>query len=54
MPTREEMINEVVQDYKHDPLYHDVAEFQMRLEFYQDVKEIKAILEKIVEKIGKT
>ena len=52
MVTREEMIKEVVEDYKHDPLYHDVAEFTMRLEFYQEVKDIKALLEKIVEKMG--
>lgn len=52
MATREEMINQVVEDYKHDPLYHDVEEFRMRLELYQDVKEIKALLQKIVEKMG--
>lgn len=52
MATREEMINQVVEDYKHDPLYHDVEEFRMRLELYQDVKEIKGLLQKIVEKMG--
>ncbi|MGZ7112226.1 MAG: hypothetical protein ACXVIU_13105 [Halobacteriota archaeon] len=52
MPTREEMINEVVEDYKHDPLYHDVAEFKMRIEFYQEVKDIKELLQKIIEKMG--
>jgi hypothetical protein len=54
MPTREEMINEVVDDYnkEHSPHAHDKSEFQMRLAFYQDVAEIKALLQKIVEKMG--
>jgi hypothetical protein len=54
MVTREEMINEVVEDYNkaHSPHFHDKSEFEMRLEFYQDVKEIKALLQKIVEKMG--
>jgi len=52
MPTREEMVNEVVEEYKHEPQYHDIAEFKMRLEFYHDVKEIKDLLQKIVEKMG--
>ena len=54
MVTREEMINEVVEDYnkEHSPHFHDKSEFEMRLEFYQDVKEIKALLQKIVEKMG--
>jgi len=54
MPTREEMINEVVDDYnkEHSPHTHDKSEFQMRIEFYQDVAEIKTLLQKIVEKMG--
>jgi hypothetical protein len=54
MPTSEQMINEVVDDYNkaHSPHFHDKSEFQMRLEFYQDVKDIKALLQKIVEKMG--
>jgi hypothetical protein len=54
MVTREEMIKEVVDDYKkeHAPHVHDTSEFDMRLNFYQDVKEIKGLLQKIVEKMG--
>ena len=54
MVTREEMINEVVDDYnkEHSPHTHDKSEFQMRIEFYQDVAEIKTLLQKIVEKMG--
>jgi hypothetical protein len=54
MATREEMVQEVVDDYnkEHSPHFHDKSEFEMRLEFYQDVKEIKDILQKIVEKMG--
>ncbi|MGZ5502518.1 MAG: hypothetical protein ACXW1O_04100 [Halobacteriota archaeon] len=54
MPTREEMIKEVVDDYntEHSPHFHDKSEFQMRVEFYQDVAEIKDLLKKIVEKMG--
>jgi hypothetical protein len=54
MVTREEMINEVVEDYnkEHSPHLHDKSEFEMRLELYHDVKEMKALLQKIVEKMG--
>jgi hypothetical protein len=54
MPTREEMVKEVVDDYnsEHSPHFHDKSEFQMRVEFYQDVMEIKELLKKIVEKMG--
>jgi hypothetical protein len=54
MPTREEMIKEVVDDYnkEHSPHAHDVSEFDMRIKFYADVSDIKALLEKIVEKMG--
>ena len=54
MATREEMVQEVVDDYnkEHSPHFHDKSEFEMRLEFYQDVKEIKGLLQKIVEKMG--
>jgi hypothetical protein len=54
MPTREEMIKEVVDDYnkEHAPHSHDADELEMRLNLYHDVKDIKALLEKIVEKMG--
>ena len=54
MPTKDEMIKEVVDDYTkvHAPDYHDASEFEMRLKFYKDVADIKALLEKIVEKMG--
>jgi hypothetical protein len=54
MPTREEMIKEVVDDYEkeHAPHTHDASEFDMRLKMYAEVSEIKALLEKIVEKMG--
>jgi hypothetical protein len=54
MPTQEEMIKEVVDDYnkEHAPHYHDASEFEMRLGFYKDVGEIKELLKKIVEKMG--
>jgi hypothetical protein len=54
MPTREEMIKEVVDDYEkeHAPHIHDASEFDMRLKMYADVSDIKALLEKIVEKMG--
>jgi len=54
MPTNEEMIKEVVDDYKkeHAPHAHDADELEMRLGLYKDVAEIKALLAKIVEKMG--
>ncbi len=54
MPTREEMIKEVVDDYnkEHNPHAHDADELEMRLNFYHDVKDIKDLLQKIVEKMG--
>jgi hypothetical protein len=54
MPTREEMVKEVVDDYnsEHTPHFHDKTEFQMRLEAYHDIKEIKNLLQKIVDKQG--
>jgi hypothetical protein len=54
MATREEMIKEVVDDYKkqHAPDYHDASEFEMRLEFYQEVLDIKNLLKQILEKMG--
>jgi hypothetical protein len=54
MPTREEMVKEVVDDYnsEHAPHFHDKTEFQKRLEMYHDVKDIKDLLQKIVEKMG--
>jgi hypothetical protein len=54
MPTREEMVKEVVDDYnsEHTPHFHDKTEFEMRVEMYHDVKDIKDLLQKIVEKMG--
>ncbi|MGZ4926594.1 MAG: hypothetical protein ACXV4B_09130 [Halobacteriota archaeon] len=52
MPTREEMINAVVDDYKKDPLYQENAEFRLRLEFYQTVMELKDLMKQILEKMG--
>ncbi len=48
----EELRNELVRDYTNLPLYSDNAEFKMRLEFYQDVEEIKTLLKQIIEKMG--
>ena len=54
MPTREEMIQEVLDDYnkEHAPHAHDTDELKLRLELYHDVKEIKGLLQKIVDKQG--
>ena len=54
MPTREEMVKEVVDDYnsEHTEHFHDKSEFQMRLEAYNDIKDIKNLLQKIVDKQG--
>jgi hypothetical protein len=54
MVTREEMVKEVVDDYRkeHAPHVHDISEFDARLNLYQDVKEIKDLLQKIFEKMG--
>jgi len=49
---REQMIKEIVADYKSDPLYQENAEFKMRLEFYQEVMEIKTLLKQILDKMG--
>ena len=54
MPTREEMVKEILDDYnkEHAPHAHDVDELEMRLNVYQDIKEIKNLLQKIVDKQG--
>ena len=48
------MIKEVVDDYEkeHGPHTHDKSEFQFRVQIYHDVKEIKDLLQKIVDKQG--
>ncbi len=48
----EQLRNELVREYTRLPLYQENAEFKLRLEFYQDVEEIKALLKQIIEKMG--
>ncbi len=48
----EQLRNELVRDYMNTTLYRDNAEFKLRLEFYQDVEEIKALLKQIIDKMG--
>ncbi len=48
----EQLRNELVQEYQRLPLYRENAEFKLRLEFYQDIEEIKTLLKQIIEKMG--
>ncbi len=48
----EELRNEIVAEYQRLPLYRENAEFRMRLEFYQDIEEIKNLLKQIIDKMG--
>ncbi len=53
MARDEELRKELVDEYQKLPLYRENAEFKMRLEFYKDVEEIKALLQQIIDKMGK-
>lgn len=48
----QQLRDELVKDYKSTALYREDAEFKMRLEFYQDVEEIKTLLQQIIDKMG--
>ncbi len=53
MARDEDLRKEIIEEYRRLPLYRENAEFKMRLEFYQDVAEIKALLRQIVDKMEK-
>ena len=48
----EQLRKELVEQYKRTTLYQEDAEFKLRLEFYQDVEDIKTLLKQIIEKMG--
>ncbi len=48
----EDLRKELVEEYRRLPLYRENAEFKMRLDFYEDVREIRTLLQQIVDKMG--
>ncbi len=52
MVRNEDLRKELIDEYKRLPLYRENAEFKMRLDFYEDVQEIKSLLQQIIDKMG--